>query len=107
MSMYWAYFSNICVFLLSTQSQYTPVEWQFKGSLFIIAIETPYIFNHYTVAEVNAFIAQHLPVQIRSEIRNVKVIAKCNVRDRDEEYGRNRMLLGNLSTDDGDARDDA
>ena len=96
--MYWANFSNIslCVFLLRTQSQYTPVshapvkvEWQFIGSLFIIAIETPYIFNHYTVAEVNAFIAQHLPVQIRSEIRNVKVIAKCNVRDRGEEYGRN------------------
>ena len=58
---------------------------------FIIALQPPYIFYHYVVAQVNKldFIAQSLPVQVRSEIRNVKVTAKCSARDRGEEYGRN------------------
>jgi len=89
---------NEKVFLFSTQSQHTPgsrapvkLEWQFTGSLFIIALQTPYIFYHYILAHVNklAFIAHSLPVQIGSDIRNVKVSAKCSARDRGEEYGRN------------------
>ena len=83
--MYWDNFSNIRVFLFSTQSQYTPVshapvklEWQFTGSLFIIVLQTSYMFYHYILAQVNKlpFIAHSLPVQIRSEIRYVKVTAK-------------------------------
>ena len=67
--MYWDNFS--------TQSQYTPVshapvklKWQFTGSLFMIVSQTSYIFYHYILAQVNKlpFIAQSLPVQIRSEI---------------------------------------
>ena len=69
--MYWDNFSNMGVFLFSTQSQYTPVshalvklKWQFTGSLLIIALEKPYIFYHYIVVQVNklAFIAQNLPI---------------------------------------------
>ena len=83
--MYWDNFSNIRVFLFSTQSQYTPVshapvklEWQFTGSLFIIVLQTWYMFYHYILAQVNKlpFIAHSLPVQIRREIRYVKVTAK-------------------------------
>ena len=78
------------MFLFSAQSQYTPVshapvklEWQFTGSLFIIALERLYIFYHLIVAQVIklAFRVQNLPVHIRSEIRNVDVIAKCSTRD--------------------------
>ena len=63
----------------------------YRFTLYIIALETPYIFYLYIVAQVNklAFIAQNLPVQIRSEKGNLKVIAKCSVGDRGEEYDRN------------------
>ena len=83
--MYWDNVSNIHVFLFSTQSQYMPVshapvklEWQFTGSLFIIVLQTLYMFYHYILAQVNKlpFIAQSLPVQVCSEIRYVKVTAK-------------------------------
>ena len=63
----------------------------YRFTLYIIALKTPYIFYLYTVAQVDklAFIAQNLPVEIRSEKGNLKVVAKCSARDRGEEYDRN------------------
>ena len=71
------------------------LEWQFTGSLFIIVLQTSYIFYHYILAQVNKlpFIAQSLQYKYAVRYETWKLQLSQRSRSRGRKWSQHNWPL--------------